>query len=105
MRAALAVFLVFGALGVGSVRAEEEILLTITHDGEAVVGSEVTVFLSDGMLADVTDDAGNVTFEAKSGRGFWVEVDGARLDRFFFVDQAPYEIDLAVVDTIDWPGR
>ncbi len=100
-----AAVLVLSGLAIGVVRAEEKVQLQLITGETPLVGADVVVYLSDGVHQGLTDDEGKMTFEALTGRGFWVEVDGERLDEFYFVDQAPYQIDLSTVGVIEWPGR
>jgi hypothetical protein len=85
--------------------AAEEISLTIMDQDVPLAGAEVTVFFADFMLTGVTDEQGVVDFSIDYGRGFWMEVNGARLAEFYFVEDSPLSVDLAFVGTIDWPGR
>ena len=83
----------------------ERIGITLTDQGAPLVGSEVVVFFSTGAKEATTDEEGHVSFRVDGERGFWVEVDGERLNEFFFVDQRSFDIDVAVVGTMEWPGR
>jgi hypothetical protein len=85
--------------------AAEEVSLTILDQDVPLAGAEVTIFLADFMYTGVTNEDGIVEFSVDYGRGFWVEVNGERLADFYFVEDAPYTVDLAFVGTIDWPGR
>ncbi len=96
---------VLGIIGLGSARAGTEVVLTIYDDAAAVAGAQVEIFLSNEHLAGQTNNDGIVAFQVESGRGFWIEVNGERLAQFFFVDQAPIQIDLATMGTIEWEGR
>jgi hypothetical protein len=94
-----------GLLSATPAFAAEDVSLTIVDQEVPLAGAEVAIFLSDGMHSGITDSEGLVTFSVEYGRGFWVEVNGERLDQFYFVESAPYLVDLALVGTIDWPGR
>jgi hypothetical protein len=96
---------VLGTIGLGSALAGTDVALSILDSGKKVTGAPVEIFLSNDHLVGQTNADGVVTFEIESGRGFWVEVRGKRLAKFFFVEQAPFQIDLAEMDTIDWEGR
>lgn len=96
---------ILGTIGLGSALASQEVALTIRDEGQIVVGAQVEIFLSNAHLIGQTNEDGVVTFEVESGKGFWVEVRGERLAEFFFVEQAPFQFDLAEMETIDWERR
>lgn len=96
---------ILGAFGLGSAQAGDDVALTISDAGRAVGGVKVEIFLSNTHLSGQTDAQGLVAFEVESGKGFWVEVNGERLAEYFFVEQAPFAIDLASIDTIEWERR
>jgi len=96
---------ILGVIVLGSAGAGTEVVLTIQDDAVAVAEAQVEIFLSNEHLVGQTDSDGVVAFQVESGRGFWIEVNGERLAQFFFVDQAPLQIDLATVGTIEWEGR
>ena len=95
----------FALLSPAPASAAEEVSLTILDEDVPLAGVEVSIFLADAMHTAVTDAEGVVNFMVEYGRGFWVEVNAERLDQFYFVEDAPYVVDLALVGTIDWPGR
>ena len=93
-------------LCVGTASAAETVTLNFSESGDAVNRAEIVIFFSSGIDSGETSAAGTVDLEVESGRGFWVEVNGERLDTFFFVEDGPtFEIDLDVVGTMEWPGR
>ncbi len=96
---------ILGTISLGSAFAADDVVLTISDGGQAVVGARVEIFLSNAHLIGQTNDDGVVAFEVESGKGFWVEVNGERLAEFFFVEQAPYQFDLAEMETIEWERR
>jgi hypothetical protein len=96
---------ILGSLGLRPALAGDVVALTIRDGGAAVVDTRVELFLSNDHLVGQTDADGVVTFEIESGKGFWVEVRGERLAEYFLVEQAPFQIDLAEMDTIEWERR
>lgn len=94
-----------GVVSVTPAGAAQDITLTIVDHDVPLAGVEVAIFLSDGMQTGVTNENGLVTFTIDYGKGFWVEVNGDRLNQFYFVDDAPYALDLSLVGIMNWPGR
>lgn len=87
-----------------SARAASDLILLIEDGGAPVQGATVEVFLSYGSHTTTTDADGFAAFQIESGKGFWVEVNGERLDHFYQTDQAAQIIDIASVGRIQWQG-
>lgn len=80
--------------------------ITVAEQGRPLEAAEVTIILSDMAMVASTDQNGFVSFPIEVGRtGFWLEVNGQRLDEFFFVKSNPFTLDVSVVGYMDWPGR
>jgi hypothetical protein len=77
----------------------------VKNGGSVVAATNVTLYLSYGKEVSTSDANGSVSFDVGNARGFWVEVDGKRLGRFFHVNQVPAVIDMAQTGTIQWGGR
>lgn len=92
-------------LGAGVASAATQLGITFTSSGTPVANGQVVLFFSNGTASATTDQAGLANFSIDSGRGFWIEVNGQRLARFYTLDQAPSNIDVASVGTIVWRGR
>ncbi len=77
----------------------------LTNEETPLDGSLVVLYFSDRAVSGVTDNEGMITFDLQNGRGFWMEVDEARLAQFYRVGNVPAVIDVAQVGTMQWPGR
>jgi hypothetical protein len=75
-------------------------------DGISTVSNtDVTLYLSYGKEVAMTGADGKVAFEVSNAKGFWIEVNGRRLARFFQIGQVPQVIDIAAIGTMQWGGR
>jgi len=79
--------------------------IVFTNSGTPVAGGEVVLFFSNEAISTVTDQAGLARFSIESGKGFWIEVNGQRLAKFYSMTQPPANIDIATVGTMQWRGR
>jgi len=93
-------------LAAPSARAASDLILLFEDDGAPVQDATIEIFLSTGAYTTITDAEGFAIFQIEAGKGFWVEVNGARLDHFFSTDQATQIIDIATIGWMQWPrGR
>ena len=97
------VFLSLG-LSPGSAQATGPVTLTFTHGNAWAAKVPVTLYFSAGKVTATTDRLGRATFPAQSGSGFWVEIEGLRLAKFYRVDSLPLVIDIDKVGTMKWRG-
>jgi hypothetical protein len=80
--------------------------ITLAEQGRPLAEAQVTIILSDMAMTAKTDQDGFVSFPVEIGRkGFWLEVNGQRLDEFFFVRNNPFTLDVSAIGYMDWPGR
>jgi hypothetical protein len=100
----LALGIVLAALA-SAARAATEIRFQVLNSGSPMSDAEVVLYLSYGAETGRADVNGNVVIPIEKGRGYWIEVNGARLKQFFYVDQTPAVIDVAVIGTMEWPGE
>jgi hypothetical protein len=100
------VLLAVALLAAPSARAASDLILLFEDDGAPVQGATIDIFLSTGAYTTITDAEGFAIFQIEAGKGFWVEVNGERLDQFFSTDEATHIIDIATIGRMQWPrGR
>jgi hypothetical protein len=93
-------------LTVPTARAASDLILLFEDGGAPVQDATIQIFLSSGSQTTTTDAEGFAIFQIESGKGFWVEVNGERLDHFYQTDQATQIIDISTIGRIQWPrGR
>ena len=85
--------------------AATEVRFQLMNNGTPMSNAQVVLYLSYGAENGRADANGGVAIEIQEGRGYWIEVNGARLKQFFLVDQTPAVIDVAVIGTMEWPGE
>lgn len=80
--------------------------MQILDDGQPVVGSRVTIFLSCDKLEGTTGDDGRVVLESASchGEQYWLEIDGQRVNTLFQVESSARSVDLDNVSFMTWQG-
>jgi len=76
----------------------------LKNQGVNLQNADVTLFLGYGTEQGRTNADGQVTIQVQQGRGFWIEVNGARLNRFYLINAVPAVIDVAQVGTMTWQG-
>ena len=72
--------------------------------GTTLANTPVVLFTSYGKLEGTTSQQGQVSFQIDRGKGFWVEINGSRLNRFFEVGTVPAVLDVAQIGTMIWKG-
>jgi hypothetical protein len=106
VRLFLGAVMVLGLFVAGTVHAGTRVNLKVVKDGVPQTGAKVVLYTSYGTETAVAGKDGQVTFDLRSGRGFWVEVDGERLARFYsLTEKSITVIDLAKVGKMEWPRR
>jgi hypothetical protein len=102
------VFLFFalflGPNGPGAAQASGPMTLTFAHGNAWAARVPVVLYFSAGKVTATTDRLGRATFPPQDGEGFWVEIEGLRLAKFFSVDNVPLVIDIDKVGTMKWSG-
>ena len=88
----------------GTAQAATSISFKMKNGNATLSNTQVTLYLSYGTELATTDATGKGSFEIGQGRGFWVEVNGQRLARFFYVDSVPEVIDIAETGVMRWRG-
>ena len=105
VRLLLGTVVVLGLLVAGTADAATIANLKLVKDGVPQAGAEVVIYTSYGTETATTGEEGQVTFDLRCGRGFWVEVDGERLAPFYsLTETSTTVIDLAKVDKMEWRG-
>ena len=89
----------------GTAIAATQMSIAFTNAGTPVAGAEIALFFSNDVVTAVSDKNGVAQFSIDRGKGFWVEVNGQRLAKFYSIDQPPASIDMASVGTMVWRGR
>ena len=101
----LGLLLLVAALAVGPAwSAVNTVSFQVTNQGTKVTNTSVVLFTSYGRVEGLTDQQGQASFQIDRGKGFWVEVNGARLNRFFEVGSVPAVLDIAQIGTFTWKG-
>lgn len=102
---ALAGFAIIASLAVGAAHAATVVSFQLKNGGSVMQDAAVTLFLGYGTDSSRTDSQGQISFQLEQGRGFWIEVNGNRLNRFYQIGQVPSVIDVNQVGYMTWPGR
>ena len=84
--------------------AATDLILMFQENGAPVQEATIEIFLSYGSHVTTTDAEGYAIFQIDNGRGFWVEVNGERLDHFYDTSQDTQVIDIATVGRMNWPS-
>jgi hypothetical protein len=100
----LGLCIAIGAMAAAAMAAAE-VRFQLLNNGVPMSNAEVVLYLSYGAENGRANANGDVAIAIEDGRGYWVEVNGARLKKFFTVDQTPAVIDVAVIGTMEWPGK
>jgi hypothetical protein len=80
--------------------------MQILDNGQPVVGSRVTIFMSCDKLEGTTGDDGRVVLESATcqGKHYWLEIDGQRVNTLFQVENSARSVDLDNVSFMTWQG-
>lgn len=102
---ALVGFAIIASLAMGAARAATVVSFQLKNGGTVMQDTAVTLYLGYGPESGRTDSQGQVSFQVEQGRGFWIEVNGNRLNHFYQIGQVPAVIDVSQVGYMTWQGR
>jgi hypothetical protein len=100
----LGLFMLVAVLVAGPAWSAGTVSFQVTQQGTAIANTPVVLFTSYGRVEGRTNQQGQVSFDFGKGKGFWVEVNGARLNRFFEVATVPAVLDVNQIGTMTWKG-
>lgn len=92
------------ALIAGPAWSASTVSFKVADQGSTLANTPVILFTSYGKLEGTTSQEGQVSFQIDRGKGFWVEINGSRLNRFFEVGSVPAVLDVAQIGTMIWKG-
>jgi hypothetical protein len=101
---AFGLFLLVSVLIVGPAWSMSSVSFKVANQGTTLASTPVVLFTSYGKLEGTTNQQGQVSFQIDRGKGFWVEINGSRLNKFFEVDTVPAVLDVAQIGTMIWNG-
>lgn len=101
---ALGLLMLVAVLIAGPAWSASTVSFKVTDQETTLANTPVVLFTSYGKLEGTTSQQGQVTFQIDRGKGFWVEINGSRLNRFFEVATVPAVLDVARIGTMTWKG-